>query len=304
MHGTTLYRRDRTGLRLTSGSTLRAIIASIALLFGATSTASAGRFDDLQLVYHATFGNGSLDSGVDPLKLGPLALSESFNGGIASWTPKNGNIELSITRPVDLVAPRVSSSIFATGVSFGTGSIVGLEATFVAPSGPHDPTDVWAVVLWARTGGVEDLVTETGTGATLQVRANGVRLNAPGASPPLGLANVPQPIYDAIFDTVDPTPFTLRLLIDRVSGNGMASLIVGDWVLHSPPFEFVAFKATSGPTITAVGTTVSIQSGSGKTATVQARNFKIFSVRPKGNVEAGTSLCPPEFGCREVQQAQ
>lgn len=70
---------------------------------------------------------------------------------------------------------------------------------------------------------------------------------------------VPQDIYDALFTG---SPFTLELLVDRVTGGGNAALYVRGFHL-SQIFAFAAFTATGGPPIPAIGPTVAIATGPG-----------------------------------------
>jgi hypothetical protein len=114
----------------------------------------------------------------------------------------------------------------------------------------------------------------------LQVRANAARLNVVGAAQPLNLANMPQQVYDAIFDPIEPQPFTLEILVDRVAGTGEAMLKVGDWVV-SAPFKSAVFQAASGPAITAAGVSIAVASGAGETATVRVDDFQIFTMPPE-----------------------
>ena len=87
-----------------------------------------------------------------------------------------------------------------------------------------------------------------------------------------------QEVYDAVFDPIDPQPFTLELLIDRVSGASYAALKVGDWTtLHR--FLSAGFQANTGPNITAVGVSIALANGPGQTASVRVRDFQIFSVK-------------------------
>jgi hypothetical protein len=103
-------------------------------------------------------------------------------------------------------------------------------------------------------------------------------LNVVGASSPVNLPNVPQKVYDAIFDPVHPHSFILEFVIDRVSGAGEATLIAKHWV-QSVPFQPSALKAFSGPNITAVGVSIALASGSGQSASVRVTDFQIFAVR-------------------------
>lgn len=269
-------------------------------MFAQSMPATAAGFDDLQLVYHATFANGSLESGIDSLNLGALKFGDTGQAGInPSWTSSKGDYLVGITRPTTVTGQAVAAGIFAAPVNFDVGSVVGLRATFVAPVGPHDSTDLWAVAVIVRPGGVNPLVAGPRAAATLQVSGNGARLNTPGASVPANLPNVPQQIYDAIFSSTDPQPFTLELLVDRKNGRGEAALKVGD-AKFSHAFEFEVFKADSGPAITNVGANIAIANAPGRRASVRIRDLQIFSSKRSPAAIISDPLCPPEFGCRQA----
>ena len=229
---------------------------------------------DLQLAYLATFGNGSLKSSVDRIGVGAL---KSGGSQVANsnplWTPQTGRILLGITGPA--AGGPVSAGLFATPVNFATGSIFGLRATFHAPIGSHEAGAQWAVSLGARTGGEDDLPAETRVAATFQIRADGARLNAVGAITPINLPNVHQDVYDAIFNPTDPEPFTLELLIDRVTGASNVTLKAGGFVI-ARNFQPAGFPPNAGPAITAVGPSIAITKGPGESASVQVSDFEIF----------------------------
>jgi len=256
------------------------ITVAAALAAGSATSGLAQSGGNLHLAYHATLGGGRLDSGVDPLGIGPLSPGDSRVASTSpTWTTGTGTMELRITRPAGSVVGPVGAGLFATPVAFDQGSVFGLRATFTAPVGPHDPGSVWAVSVGARTGYQDDLPNEIRTAATLQVRGNGARLNVVGASPPSGLPNVPQAAYDVIFDPINPRPFTLELLVDRRSGIGEASLVFENWrFLHS--FEPAVFQAHAGPGITSVAISIAISTTPGGTASVRARDLQIFALGP------------------------
>ena len=83
---------------------------------------------------------------------------------------------------------------------------------------------------------------------------------------------MPQDVYDALFGG---SPFTLELLIDRVTGVGNATLHVGGFGV-SRAFTYAAFTSTGGPTITAIGPTLAIANGPGKSASVRVLDFQVF----------------------------
>lgn len=262
----------------------------------AAAPASAAIFDGLQLVYHATFANGSLESSIDPLGIGPLKFGNSGEPGInPSWTASQGDYLITVTRPNSLTsAAAVLAGIDATPVNFDVGSVVGLRATLVAPMGPHDSTDIWAIALAVETGGADPLIVNPSAAVTLQVRGSAARFNTPGADPFVNLPNMPQEDYDAIFNPTDPQPFTLELLVDRKTGHGEASLKVGDAVF-SRTFQFFVFKPDSGPVITDIGVHIGIPNSSGQPVSVRLRDFQIFTTkRQSGNIDPS---CPSDI-CR------
>jgi hypothetical protein len=274
-----------------------AVVASMCLVLAATPL-KAEPFEGLQQVYHATFGNGSLGSGVDHLSLGEL---KPGNAQVADsdpiWVAEQGTIRVAVTRPAVQVVGPVASGLFATPVDFGQGTIVGLRATFVAPSGPHDSGNIWAVTLGVRTGSNHDLAAEVRTATTFQVRGSGARLNVVGSQAPANQLNVPQEIYDAIFNPIDPQPFTLELLLDRRTGNSVARLIVDDSVFEHG-FQSATFRPDAGPAITAVGPTIAISNAPGSRASVRIADFSIFTTKVGNPNELGDP-CPAELGCRE-----
>lgn len=267
-------------------------LAFAAFVMGAP--ASAERFEDLQLVYHATFANGSLKSPVDPLPIGPLTFDNSGEAGInPSWTPAQGDYRVEVTRPISLLrGPPPVRAGFDADVNFDVGSVVGLRATFVAPVGPHNSNDVWAVVVNVETGGANPV----GAAASLRIEGATALFTTPGAT-----VQERQPVssddYDAIFRLVDPEPFTLEFLVDRVTGRAEASLKIGDKV-YSRTYELSLFRADSGPPIGAVGPDIAIIYSSGEPASVRIRDFQIFAGKLNSEAVTGDPLCPPEFGCR------
>lgn len=287
---------------MTIAYSLRSSLALAVLLV--STPASAERFEDLQLVYHATFANGSLDSGTDPLDIGPLKFGDSGEAGInPTWTPSQGDYLVTVTRPASLTGQPVLAGIDATPVNFDVGSVVGLRGTFIAPAGPHNSTNSWAIVVAVSPGSANPLIFNPSAAVTLQVRGTGARLNTPGASVGANLPNMPQEVYDAIFHPTDPQPFTLEMLVDRKTGRGEAKLKVGEAVF-SRTYEFAVFKADSGPAITTVGAHVAIVNSSGEPVSVRMRDFQIFTSKRGSDNGSGDPLCPPEFGCRLVPPDQ
>lgn len=249
-----------------------------ASMISASLFPSPARAVDLQVVYRATFHNGSLVPSVDTLHLGELKKGDSQTPhSEPSWNNLTEGLEIGIRQPKD-ATDIVSAGVWVTPVRFAKGSIFALRATFVRPAGPHDASDIWAVGVGGRTGGVPDLGSAARTGMTFQVKGPGARMNAQGVTP-LGLPLLPAVTYNRVFRSSDPEKLTLDLLIDRVAGTGKATLTVGNDVVESRPLDLKAFTATTGEPITSVGAAIAILSGAGKRATVQLREFEILTPR-------------------------
>jgi hypothetical protein len=240
-----------------------------------TSTAST----ELQLVYQASFPNGSLDSSLDKLGIGPMLPGDT---GIANSNPtiekRPGEIFLSISRPVDLSADLTPAmGLWATPVEFGPGSVSRYSSTFIAPKGPL-PGGGFAIGMNAKTGNQNDLTTDTRIAVTVNVRPDFVvRFGVPfGAAEPARVP-LPQDVKDAMFSTTDPQPFTIELTVDRVLGKGMAKLMIIDQVF-SVPFDLSDFLKDGGPAITSVGPGLAVNPNApGQTASVRVRDFRIYT---------------------------
>jgi hypothetical protein len=88
---------------------------------------------------------------------------------------------------------------------------------------------------------------------------------------------LPQAVKDAIFSTTDPQPFTIEMKIDRKLGTATVKLLVIDQVF-TLDFTLADFVADGGPTITAVGPGIAVNSnGPGQTASVRVREFRIYT---------------------------
>ena len=245
---------------------------------------SAATFADTSLVYVASFGSNTLAPSLDKLRFGSLKRGDAeIYGSNPTATLVDGEVVLSVTRPADLSGGVVASGVFNTNVRFDQGSLFGLQATFIRPAGPI--TGGWAAALSARTGDESDLFEETRVNASLSARPGGTaRLNVPfGATSPTSV-DLPAPVYEAIFRPDNPEPFTLQLLVDRVTGNGNASLRVGDFPVLSRSFQLSQFQANSGDPITAVGPAIANANAPGQTVSVRLRDFRIY---------VGKHRCPP-----------
>lgn len=244
---------------------------------GIPGTAPAAR--KLRLAYQASFPNGSLDSSIDKLGIGPMLPGDT---GIANSNPiiekRPGELFLRISRPVGLSPDLIPAmGVWATPVDFGPGTVSRIRATYIAPVGPI-PSGGFAIGINAKTGNQDDLTSDTRIAVTVNVRPNFVvRLNVPfGATAPTAMP-LPQAAKDAIFSATDPQPFTIELTMDRVEGTGLAKLMVGDQV-YSLQFTLADFRADGGPPITAVGPGLAVNANApGQTASVRVRDFRIYA---------------------------
>ena len=237
---------------------------------------------ELRLAYQASFPNGSLDSSVDKLNVGPMQPGDTLIANTnPTVTPLKGEMLVGITRPADLPPDQIpSESLWATPVDFGPGSISRIRATFIAPVGPYATTGGFAMGLVAKTGGKDDLgESEPKIAVTVNVRPNQlVRFQVPFGSAEPRNTVLPQAVKDAIFSTTDPQPFTIELTIDRKEGTGTVKLMVIDQVFALPSFPLAQFLADSGPAITAMGPGIAVNAnGPGQTASVRVRDFRIYA---------------------------
>ena len=254
------------------------ITAALLLLAACPNKSGATSIADLSLIYHVSFDDGTLNPDVDTRAIGAMKLGSSETSGAnPTWVLEDGGLTLGVTQPVGTTAP-VSSGVFATPVDFGPGSILGMRATFTAPSGPHSAGSIWAVSLGARTGDESDLAGETRAGATLQSRGNVARLNVVGASVPPTPVNLAPAAFDALYSITNPNVFTLELIVDRVGGVGYEALYFGQTNVFSRSFTYAAFLPDGGPSITSIGPSIAISTAPGQTASVRLLDFQVFSV--------------------------
>ena len=234
---------------------------------------------ELNLAYEATFPNGALKPSLDKLNAGPMVPGDPLiPNSEPTVSAGQGDVVVSIHRPLSLSPDDIPSESIFTPVNFGPGSIVRIKATFIAPVGPYATTGGFAIGLGGRTGGKDDLSTETRVFTTINVRPNQlVKLQVPFGAVETTNMVLPQDVKDAIFSTTDPQPFTLELTIDRKLGKGTAKLMVIDQVF-SLDFTLADFLADGGPVITNVGPGIAVNSnGPGQTASVHVREFRIYT---------------------------
>ena len=241
----------------------------------------AAQAKDLQLVYLANFHNGSLAPSVDKLHFGPLVKGDAqVPDSHPLVTPEGGAIELKVTKP-NAASDLVSVGVFATGrnVSFGPGSVFEVQATFIKPNGPHNAGTLWAAAVSTRTGNNRDLAAEQRANVTLQSRGTGCRMNVRVVEDPAAAKQDLDPsVCDMIFGA-HPQPFTLDLIVDRITGVSTATVKVGGHAF-TKSVSFLAFKKDSGPPITAIGPTLAIDTANNQTAWVQLREFRILAPQP------------------------
>ena len=229
---------------------------------------------ELRLAYLASFPNGSLEPSLDKLNAGAMFPGDPLiPGSNPTVSTSPGEVVVSIHRPVGLSPDLIPAESLWAPVNFGPGSVVRLRATFIAPVGPYATTGGFAIGLGARIGGKDDLPLEPRVFVTVNARPNQlVRFQVPFGSVEPTNTVLPQAVKDAIYSTTDPQPFT----IDRKLGKGTAKLMVIDQVF-SLSFTLSDFLADSGPTITAVGPGIAVNSnGPGQTASVHVREFRIY----------------------------
>lgn len=234
---------------------------------------------ELRLGYQATFPNGSLDPSIDQLNVGPMLPGDpGVPNSNPTFQPVPGGIRIGISRPADLPPDVIpANGLWATPVNFGPGSVSRIRATYIAPLGPL-PGGGFAIGINAKTGGKDDLATDTRIAVTVNVRPGFlVKFQVPFGSVETTNVVLPQSAKDAIYSTTDPQPFTIDLTIDRTNGKATAKLIVADQV-YTLNFTLADFRADGGPAITAVGPGLAVNANApGQTASVVVRDFRIYS---------------------------
>lgn len=251
----------------------------------------------LQLSYHAIFPGGSLNCFIDRIHPTPQALQQGDGqvpGEIVAFPPGTQGIVISLTAPA--IFPPIpgdpsgdtqtaSAGLFSTDLHYGPGTFFSARATFIRPSGPFGGA-AWAVTLNARTGGNEDLGSEKRLNVTLKFKKNAASLNVFENGNPRGNTPtpVPQPVYKAIVNTLQP--FTLELMVSRITGRGAAILTTAGNPPVSLAFSLTDFGSTSGPVTTAVGPALATCCVPAAALSVELTDFQIFehpsTLRPHG----------------------
>jgi hypothetical protein len=236
-----------------------------------------------QIVYHAWFPNGSLECGyVDyihgtrqPMKYGDGRVADTT--GILFGAAPSGALAMGLTAP-NPIQPDTTPSVgvFSTDLNFGSGRVFTTQATFRALDGPRLPGNGWAVGVAARTGDENDLESDTRLAVVFRILEDkGAVLRVLEADDRLDQRPVDDGVVASIFNRTSPQPFTLKLVVDRQTGKGAASLTAGSYVLEFP-FEMKTFLATSGPPITTIGASVANCCAPGRTVYAEVSDFQIL----------------------------
>ena len=240
----------------------------------------------LKLAYHAVFPGGSLNCFMDRIHSTPQALQEGDGqvpGQTSSFTPGTQGKVLHLTTPdaiplipgdPDANTQTSSVGLFSTGLNFGPGTFFSTRATFVRPNGPFGGKS-WAVTLNARTGDKNDLGTEKRLNMTLRFRSGVATLNAFENGQLLKSTPVPAPVYNSIVSSSQP--FTLELIVSRITGKGAAILTTAGASPLPLQFGLSSFRSTSGPVISAVGPALANCCAAGKSASVELTDFQILA---------------------------
>jgi hypothetical protein len=241
----------------------------------------------LKMVYHATFPGGSLNCFIDAIHSTPQPLEEGdaqVAGETTTFTPGTQGLVLGLTAPSavpDDATPSVG--LFSTGLAYGPGSFFLVRATFIRPSGPFGGK-AWAVALNARTGDKNDLGTDTRLNVTVRFKKGAATLNVFEAGELLKSDVVPASAYDSI--VTSPQPFTLELLVNRITGKGAATLTAAGADPQRLSFSLSRFGAKSGPVIQAVGPSLANCCNPGVPVSVEVTDFQIWAL-PRTMPERG-----------------
>jgi hypothetical protein len=213
-------------------------------------------------------------------------------GEIPTFSGGTNGLKLGVTTPdsIPLIDPgnpglgtqTSTAGVFTTGLSYGPGTVFSTRATFIRPIGPFDGK-AWSVALNARTGDKNDRWTDDRLNVTFKFKNSGATLNVYEEDRVQGSVAVPTPVYNSIVSNSSPQPFTLELLVDRVTGHGVAILTATAAAPQKLPFSLWKFRAEDGPKIEAVGPSLANCCMAGTTVSVEVIDFQIlqtFSERP------------------------
>lgn len=239
----------------------------------------------LKLVYHGAFSGGSLNCFMDRIHSTPQALQQG-DGQVPGQTSNSSAgaqgivLHLTTPDPIPLIpgdpdgnTQTSSVGLFSTGLNFGPGTFFSTRATFVRPNGPFGGKS-WAVTLNARTGDKNDLGTEKRLNMTLRFRSGIATLNAFENGQLLKSTPVPAAVYNSIVSSSQP--FTLELIVSRVTGRGAAILTTAGASPLPLQFGLTSFGSISGPVISAVGPALANCCAPGKSTSVELTDFQIL----------------------------
>lgn len=235
----------------------------------------------LKLAYHAIFPGGSRDCFIDYIHAPPQPVEEGdaqLPGQVSTFTAGSRGLILGLTPPFsfpDDATPSVG--LFSTSLNYGPGAFFLVRATFVGPNGPLDGK-AWAVGLNAREGDKNDVGSVARLNLTLRFKKNAASLNVYENGDPRGSIAVLTPAYDAIVSTSAPQPFTLELLVNRITGKGTATLITSGTPPQALPFTLKVYTATSGPVVQAIGPSLANCCVPNTRVSVEVIDFQIWAL--------------------------
>jgi hypothetical protein len=217
--------------------------------------------------------------------------SSSNPVGSPTTTQVNDGVELSVFRPLGYAVSDAPPAVgvFATPVALDPKDIFMLTATIIAPSGPVNQGCGWTIALQFRPGDLLEIKEPNRGTAALKTRfllaskdpsaVLEAQLNAMGQLVSGGGGGVPfvQKDYDTLFVDQPAVPFTLRMVVDRVAGQGTVAIEANGSAIDS-------YVVTYDPAVMTANATgmnvfgVAVISGSGCDATVAKATIQEFNV--------------------------
>jgi hypothetical protein len=154
-----------------------------------------------------------------------------------------------------------------------TGTFIEPNKVSLIPNQPP-PTGTYAPSLLLSFG-------TTLTGATIQFRPTGQRLNAPGIAVPVNRPDIPASLSSKITDPQNPSLFTLVLHVERSAADseGDAMLFIGTDVADSVHYTF-GNGLTSATVFNNIRVGVGTASGGNYRASVYVTEFEIWAPNP------------------------
>jgi len=238
-------------------------------------------------VYHSTFPKASAGCClVDLFSDGPkeLVVGESHFAKTASGDLASGAMALGVTNILQDTDKNLTKSpsagFFRTGLSFGPDANFAVLATFRNPEGPRNST-AWSVSVVARDGGVDDAYDAKRLSVTLRVKLGSASLNigagALAATKP-DAADIGEKLYRSIFD--EDEPFTLRLYVDRPSGEGTAALMRDGVILSILRFDLEDALKDPAFSFTTAGATLTDCCVEKADLSAEVTDFQIWNYKP------------------------